>query len=131
MKNLPLRNSLNTTTQHNRIVSLFITTPGGNPLTIILESDLDESTDSNFEWYTSAWKHKDPEYQFNENNSNTDEIIDEVRRQNKIIKEKLKFLSAKCFCLSSKNQPNNPSNPTWNRRRITKSSIQTGGKDNR
>ncbi|CAG8786079.1 11522_t:CDS:2, partial [Dentiscutata erythropus] len=46
-----LQNSLGTTTQYNRIVSPFI--------------------------YVSAWKHKVSEYQFNENDSDADEIIDE------------------------------------------------------
>ncbi|CAG8605298.1 10068_t:CDS:2 [Dentiscutata erythropus] len=66
-------NSLDTITQYNRIVSPFIPTPGENPLMIILESDLDKSTDSNFEY------------------------IYKVRRQVKIEKEKLKSPLAKCL----------------------------------
>ncbi|CAG8569458.1 8495_t:CDS:2, partial [Dentiscutata erythropus] len=39
---------------------------------------------------------KTPKYKFNENDSDTDEIIDEVRRLNKLKKEKFRFPSAKC-----------------------------------
>ncbi|CAG8541554.1 22501_t:CDS:2 [Dentiscutata erythropus] len=51
-----------------------------------------------------SWvKYKVSEYQFNENNSDAYEIIDEVKRQNKIIKKKLKSLSAKCLYDLAKN----------------------------
>ncbi|CAG8508108.1 2970_t:CDS:2 [Dentiscutata heterogama] len=93
------QNSLGTDslTRNNKIVSPFIKAPDGNPPMIILENDSDESSNSDFEWYASAWKYRVPEYQFNENDSDADEIIDEIQRQIKLRKAKLKSPSAKCF----------------------------------
>ncbi|CAG8701662.1 4508_t:CDS:2 [Dentiscutata erythropus] len=64
---------------------------------IFLEEDSDESSNSCFKWYTSAWKRKIPEYKYNENNSDANSEIDEIQELIKLKKEKLKSPSAKCL----------------------------------
>ncbi|CAG8660401.1 17_t:CDS:2 [Dentiscutata erythropus] len=88
----PNKNSLN---NNIRIVFPFIAIP--NLPMIFLEEDSDESSDSCFKWYTSAWKRKIPEYKYNENDSDADSEIDEIQRLIKLKKEKLKFPSTKCL----------------------------------
>ncbi|CAG8786805.1 22506_t:CDS:1, partial [Gigaspora rosea] len=43
-----------------------------------------------------TWNNKVPEYKFEENDSDADDIIDEVRRQTRIKKDKIKPTIVKC-----------------------------------
>ncbi|CAG8788823.1 19080_t:CDS:2, partial [Dentiscutata erythropus] len=47
--------------------------------------------------YAFAWKRKIPEYKYNENNSDADSEINEIRKLIKLKKKKLKSLFAKCL----------------------------------
>ncbi|CAG8460185.1 6941_t:CDS:1 [Gigaspora rosea] len=85
-----------TSTISRKIVSPFIGTAGEFPPMIFLEGDSEESDDSNFEWYSYTWNDKVPEYKFEENNSDADDIIDEARRQIRINKKKMKPTVVKC-----------------------------------
>ncbi|CAG8556112.1 1723_t:CDS:2, partial [Dentiscutata heterogama] len=83
-------------THHNRLISPFLSAPNGNPPLIFLGSDSDESRDSSFEWYETAWESKGPEYKFNIYDSDIDDVIDEIRRQLRVRKEKNKPSIVRC-----------------------------------
>ncbi|CAG8568973.1 2164_t:CDS:2, partial [Gigaspora rosea] len=55
-----------------------------------ISRDSEVSDDSSFEWYSYTWNDKVPEYKFEENDSDEDNTIDEIRRQIRIKKEKVK-----------------------------------------
>ncbi|CAG8725260.1 26397_t:CDS:2, partial [Dentiscutata erythropus] len=68
-------------TRKNKLVSPFISVPNDVPPVIFLE----------------AWENKIQEYTFTKNDSDTNENIDEARRQLKLKKEKNKPTTVQCF----------------------------------
>ncbi|CAG8657372.1 15473_t:CDS:1 [Gigaspora rosea] len=91
-----LQHKLPPSTTSCKLVSPFISAPEEFLPIIFFERNSEESDDSSFEWYSYIWNDKVLKYKFKENDSDADDMIDEVKRQTRIKKEKVKPTIVKC-----------------------------------